>query len=136
MFGKIIGWFSGGATSLLPWAVVLGTGLVMGAGPTYKVMDWRYDSFKGEVAQANLKAVTEAYGKGKVAGEKASQVRKALDTKQKTVADSKQKADDEILKAAIPGSKFTSADCAWPPSVRDSYNAVGTSALPRRLGGN
>lgn len=131
--GKILGWFTGGASSLLPWAVVFGAGLVMGATPTYKVMDWRYASYKGSVAEANLKAVTEAYGKGKVAGEKAAQVRKALDSKQKQVVDSKQKANDEILKATVPGSKFTSADCAWPPSVRDAYNAVGTSAVPRRL---
>lgn len=136
MFAKVLGFFTGGATSLLPWAVVFGFGLVVGVAPTYKVMDWRLSSYKGEVAEANLKKVTEAYAKGKVAGEQAAQIRKGLDTKQKAVLDSKQKADDEILKAAIPGSKFTSADCAWPPSVRDAYNAVGTSAIPRRLSGN
>ena len=136
MITKILGWFTGGASTFLPWAVVFGAGLVMGAGPTYKLMDLRYDAYKGSVAEANLKAVTEAYAKGKVAGEKAAEVRKVLDAKQKTVTDSKQKVDDEILKAAVPGSKFTSADCAWPPSVRDSYNAVGTSAVPRRLSGN
>jgi len=131
--GKLLGWFTGGASSLLPWAVVFALGLAAGAAPTYKVMEWRLNSYKGEVAQANLKAVTEAYGKGKEAGEKAAQTRKGLDSKQKAVIDSKKRVEDEITKASVPGSKFTSADCAWPPGVRDSYNAVGTSAIPRRL---
>lgn len=136
MFTKIVGWFTGGATSLLPWAVVFGFGLVVGAAPVYKIMDWRYDSYKGTVAEAKLKAVTEAYAKGTAAGKKAEATRAELEAKQEKTAASKRIADEEIKNAKKSNPKFTARECAWPDSLRDAYNAIGSGSVPRRNQGN
>lgn len=134
--GKILGWFTGGASSLLPWAVVFGFAFSLGVSTTWFGWSLKYKAYEGEVATAQLKAVTEAFAKGQAVGKVAEEVRQELAARDAKTADSRQKVDKEIQNAKKTNSKFTSSECSWPDSLRQSYNAIGSGTVPRRVQGD
>lgn len=129
----IITWFTAGAArSLLPWLIIFGLGLSVGTAATWAGWSLKHQAYKGVVAEAKLKAVEEAQARGKEAGKKAAEERAALATVTNQVKGQRDNAAKVIQDAKIKNPSFTSVNCAWPVSVRDAYNAIGTSTVPGR----
>lgn len=129
----ILTWFTTSASrSLLPWLIVFGLGLSVGTTATWAGWSLKHQAYKGAVAEAKLAAVVEAHARGKEAEKKAAEERAALAAATNQVKGQRDNAVKVIQDAKTKNPSFTSADCAWPDSVRDEYNAIGANAIPRR----
>jgi len=130
--GKILSWFSGGASSLMPWLVVFGFGITVGTAVTWAGWSLKLEAYKGKEATAKLEAISVAYDKGKKVAEEAAKERDSLREKNTQLVVTVGKVKEVIKNETKNNPALSSSDCAWPVSVRDAYNAIGTSTVPGR----
>lgn len=130
--GKIINWFTGGATSIMPWLVVFLIGVSSGTAATWAGWSLKYEAYEGSVATAKLEAVVKAHTDGVAVGKKAAQTQLFNAAQAAAIDKARQSALESVKNAKQNNPSFTDPNCAWPDSVRDYYNAVSSGSVSRR----